>query len=374
MHLLPHFPIFIINRYRIPMKTLIPCILLIIMYPFQSPAQLQSITAQKLTINFDKTIHLIFPANIDYFDIGSGNVLATIADNVPFVLKIKANVENFQEETNISAITTDGKFYSFSISYDTIIEHETVLVNRDSILQQHFIPVCTNKSIHLIFPQDVIYSDIGNEQAITLQKTDANNIIKFIASEDSIPQTNLSVITSDKKFYGFVLNYNKNPEIFNYVIGPQNPLALIDNNEKVLTENSKEVSSQERYLFHLGINKNKMEFYCSGIYIKRDILYFRFGIKNTSNINFNPDFIKSYIRDIKQIKNTTIQETELVPLLKYGFPKIIKSNGQASFVLAYNKFTIPDKKKFEIEILDKDGGRHLKFRIENKSIIEAKKL
>lgn len=356
------------------MKTFIPFILLVTMCPLQSAAQLQSIASRKLAINFDKTIHLIFPANIDYFDVGSGNVLATIAENAPFVLKIKANIEKFREETNISAITTDGKFYSFSISYDTAAVSETVFVKEDSVPQKHFIPVCSNKSIHLIFPRDVIYSDAGNEQAITLEKTDANNIIKFIANEDSIPQTNLSVITADKKFYSFILDFNRNPEIFNYVIGSREPMALINNNEKTLGENSQKAIRQERYLFHLGINKNKMEFHCSGIYIKQDILYFCFNIRNTSNINFNPDFIKSYIRDNKQLKNTTIQETEVIPLLKYGFPKTIKSNGEASFVLTYNKFTIPDKKKFEIEILDRDGGRHLKFRIENKNIIEAKKL
>lgn len=337
-------------------------------------AQIQSIASKKISINFDKTIHLVFKMDIDYFNVGTDDVLATIANNAPFTLKIKANTENFTKETNISVITTDGKFYSFAVGYNKTVEEATIFVDQDILPEIDSIPVSSSKSIHLLFPQDVIYSDVGNEQAISIENISASNVVRFKANYENIPQTNISVITSDRKFYSFILNYDPNPEIFNYALGEKGALATISNNEKNFSDIAKETLEKDRAIFNLGLSKNKMEFYCSNIFIKNDVLFFVCGIKNTSNINFNVDFVKCFIRDIKQLKNTTIQETEMIPLIKYNFKDAVSNKKGNDFVLAFNKFTIPDKKKFEIEIFDADGGRHLRFRIKNENIISAKKL
>jgi hypothetical protein len=42
------------------------------------------------------------------------------------------------------------------------------------------------------------------------------------------------------------------------------------------------------------------------------------------------------------------------------------------FVFALPKFTIPDNKFLEIQIMEKNGGRNLELKIHNKTIIKAK--
>lgn len=338
---------------------------------------IRGINSQKLKINFDKTIHLVFPFNIKYFDVGSDNVLASVAEDIPFVLKIKANNENFKEETNISVITSIGSFYSFAIKYSKDIDGPTtVYVGKDTTIHPVRIPICDSKNVHLLFPNRIKYADIGNDQTVSLEKTDASNVIRFKANEANIFETNLSIITEDHAFYSFCLEYSPNPETFNYIIGtsPASSAMLGINNEKILTGIAGEALQPGRKIYHIGLSKNKMEFYCKNIFIKEDILFFCLGIKNSSNIKFNIDFVKCFIRDIKRLKNTTVQETEMTPLIRHNFKEAISSKEENLFVLAFPKFTIPDKKKFEIEIFDRDGGRHLRFRIENNSIINAEKL
>jgi hypothetical protein len=43
-------------------------------------------------------------------------------------------------------------------------------------------------------------------------------------------------------------------------------------------------------------------------------------------------------------------------------------------IYALQKFTIPNAKALDIELFEKDGGRNLKVRIENKEIVKAKLL
>ena len=70
-----------------------------------------------LEVTFDKTTHVIFPANVRYVDLGSPNIIAGKADGSENVIRVKAAVRGFETETNFSVITDEGSFYSFNVKY-----------------------------------------------------------------------------------------------------------------------------------------------------------------------------------------------------------------------------------------------------------------
>ncbi|TDD97841.1 conjugative transposon protein TraN [Flavobacterium cellulosilyticum] len=72
-----------------------------------------------IEVTFDKTTHLLFPSGIRYVDLGSTNLVASKAEDAGNVLRVKASVRDFEEETNFSVITEDGSFYSFNVSYNS---------------------------------------------------------------------------------------------------------------------------------------------------------------------------------------------------------------------------------------------------------------
>jgi conjugative transposon TraN protein len=70
-----------------------------------------------LEVTYDKTVHLIFPSAISYIDLGSSSIIAGKAESAENVVRVKAAVKDFQEETNFSVITDEGSFYSFIVNY-----------------------------------------------------------------------------------------------------------------------------------------------------------------------------------------------------------------------------------------------------------------
>lgn len=70
-----------------------------------------------LEITYEKTVHILFPAPIKYVDLGNTNLVAGKADGAENVLRVKAAIRNFTEETNMSVITKDGDFFSFNVKY-----------------------------------------------------------------------------------------------------------------------------------------------------------------------------------------------------------------------------------------------------------------
>ena len=54
-----------------------------------------------LEVTYDKTTHIIFPAAVRYVDLGSPNLIAGKADGSENVIRVKATVKNFRDETNM---------------------------------------------------------------------------------------------------------------------------------------------------------------------------------------------------------------------------------------------------------------------------------
>ena len=70
-----------------------------------------------LEVTYGKTVHILFPAEVRYVDLGSPDLIAGKADGAENVIRVKSTVKGFQGETNMSVITEDGCFYTFNVRY-----------------------------------------------------------------------------------------------------------------------------------------------------------------------------------------------------------------------------------------------------------------
>lgn len=77
----------------------------------------QGLTPRSIEVGFTKTVHILFPAPVTYIDIGSMAIIAGKADGAENVVRVKAAVRDFAEETNLTVITEDGGFYTFDARY-----------------------------------------------------------------------------------------------------------------------------------------------------------------------------------------------------------------------------------------------------------------
>ncbi|WP_163399450.1 conjugative transposon protein TraN [Flavobacterium fluviatile] len=130
-----------------------------------------------MQVTYDKTSHLIFPSAIRYVDLGSEHLIAGKAEDAANVLRVKSSVKNFEEETNFSVITDDGRFYSFTVQYSS----NPPTLSYDLVTIQ--------KSMDKARASDVLFDELGKTPpslaALILQTIYKNNkrILKHIASQ-----------------------------------------------------------------------------------------------------------------------------------------------------------------------------------------------
>ncbi len=114
-----------------------------------------------LEVTYDKTVHLIFPSGISYIDLGSSNIIAGKAEGAENVVRVKAAVKDFSEETNFSVITNEGSFYSFIVNYSK--EPEKLNIEMKDFLHNDKL---TNRPENSM---EVQLSDLGDESPQAVQ-------------------------------------------------------------------------------------------------------------------------------------------------------------------------------------------------------------
>ena len=223
--------------------------------------------------------------------------------------------------------------------------------------------ITTDKTTSLVFPFSIKHVDRGTKDILVQQVKEADNILLVKASVKEFPETNLSVVTEDGNVYTFVVNYEEKPAIWVY--------NLPENKKTTMATYANGILDNQRTLWGVRDNSWNIDAAVIGTYIKDDIIYYQFRIKNNSPINYDIEVLRFYIRDKKKGKRTAVQENELKPLHTSGNISQVKSFNQNIIVVALGKFTIPDKKFMGIQIMEKNGGRHLMMKLNNKDILKA---
>lgn len=226
--------------------------------------------------------------------------------------------------------------------------------------------ISSNKTTSLVFPFPIKHVDRGSKDILVQQVPEAENILFVKAASPGIAETNLSVVTGDGGLYSFSICYDKQPSVWVYQL-PVNKKATLASSTTSLLDNPPALKGpRDRHW--------DVEAKLTGIYVKEDHFFFQFDFINDSPLDYTLDYLRFFIRDKKQSKRTAIQEIEYRPLFTAGNASLVKANDNNVVVVALEKFTIPDHKRFLVQIGEKGGGRQLQLTLSNRMILKARRL
>jgi len=353
-------------------------VLLLLFFLSGKAQKIEELSAVPLQIGYEKTLHLIFPAEVKYYSIGGDYVIGEKVASCPGIIRLKAAEENFPGETNLSVVTADTKFYSYSISYNANPAESYMRIGSE-VSVPHTLPVGKDKQLFLIFPSAVTYVDYGSTNVEVDKAEGVDNILAVKALQPYTEDTNISAVVESGKFYTFNLHYVPAPERFSFVIDKEDTQKVAILNEKERSSGQKEKIREaiaKRLPLDLGLkDKNAgVEFEVGNIFIDGDILLLRMTLTNRTQIGYTTDFMRFYIQDAKIRKKTAVQQLEQNILFTFDYPQEIPAHESRTFTVAMNKFTIPDKKRLIIEIQEKNGGRHFLYKLKNKSLLNAEEV
>ncbi len=248
-------------------------------------------------------------------------------------------------------------------------------------IEPYSIGVPFDRTVNLIFPYSIKSVDRGNSGILVQKAGGVENVLQLKAADADFVPTNLTVITGEGALYSFMLHYDQQQQQLNFKVAemmePLHQDILFGkglSNEGDIQDYARRIAVKKKSMPGLTQSRFDMELNLYGIYIFKDVLYFHFKLENSSLINYDIDQFRFYIRDKRKVKRTASQEIEIVPQYIDGNVSTVEGHSVNSIVVALDKFTIPDKKYFSIELQEKNGGRHISLKLGNKHLVKARGL
>lgn len=240
------------------------------------------------------------------------------------------------------------------------------------------IGITHSKTTNIIFPQAIISVDRGSRDILAQKAKGVENILQVKAARDSFPETNLTVVTADGKLNSFVVGYSRQPVQLNYALAtntPANSISLSPEHYNIVeVQKYAKAALLEKEGKIIQRSKAGISFSIAGFFVHDDVIYCTVNIKNATNIGYDIDQLRFFIRDQQKAKRTATQEIELIPVLVENNAAAIRPHSGQAIAFALPKFTIPDKKYLAIQLVEKHGGRHMELHIKNRVLVKAKAL
>ncbi|MRX46950.1 DUF4138 domain-containing protein [Pedobacter puniceum] len=194
-------------------------------------------------------------------------------------------------------------------------------------------------------------------------------LIKVKAVSTNFKPTVLEVSTVDGLVFSWRLEYSFGRA------GKKIKVSSIEASKKLLIQKdvnaAKVLKAKIKPLKSVSIDKVKST--VSKVLISGDSLFFKININNQSKIDYEIDFIRFYIKDLKATRRTVTQEQDIHPVQAMGLEnnKIV-SKKDKHLVFVNLKFPIQKGRALFIEIYEKNGSRHIYHKLYNRDLKKVK--
>jgi hypothetical protein len=234
--------------------------------------------------------------------------------------------------------------------------------------------ISRDKTTALFFKSAVkIISKSTSDFDIT-QKEDALITIKALDTDFSPTKINVQEINTSK-IYRIPVEYSYGRAGRRIEIGGETPMTV-----KVIKTSDYNYSTVVTQLA-TGKRKDVVDHEKTGgvkawvdkLSLAGNRVFFRLDIRNKSNLPYEIDFVRFYIRDLKTVARMATHEQEIVPLITTLHKKTaIAHKQEIAKVFGFHRFSLSEYQALNIELYEKNGNRHLYLQIKQKDLDDLK--
>jgi conjugative transposon TraN protein len=252
--------------------------------------------------------------------------------------------------------------FAYSVSAQT--------VHTKAVFTTKRIEVTYNKTTNLVFPAAITSVDRGSQDILVQKATGGDNVLRVKADVKNFTETNLSVITADGQLFSFVVNYAEHPSVLNITVEGDVPASAVNSSGQGNYTGA--IIKKRGNVHSVNDESSKVSLKLKGFYVKDDIIFCKLYMSNRSRINYDIDQFHFYIRDKKKSKRTASQEVIIAPVSIAGDTGTMQSEESRMLIVSMPKFTIPEGKLVVVEMMERNGGRHLYLRAKNRHLMKAR--
>lgn len=148
-------------------------------------------------------------------------------------------------------------------------------------------------------------------------------------------------------------------------------LICVNVNAQGVDSSQLEKIKEAKGFIRYGKKINNLTIGIEKLFVKDEVFWFGFSIRNRSALSYPVDLLRLFIRDMSKTNRSSVQELEIIPLY-LDTVHLVPAKSETKFLMAVSKFTIPDNKVCVLELFESNGGRNVFLDIHNRQLFLAK--
>lgn len=263
------------------------------------------------------------------------------------------------------------------------------------------------KIITVVFPSGILNATTGSKSIFIDYDKSGSASMLFIKTKAPFNETNLLVKTTDNYVYNINVGYEKDSKKVVNIFKVNKALGILVGDEVVEEKadialdvqpisDSKNVRDNDYTIGNTTINdsennkvdcsdcesilkknkkvkrifeeNNNIKLQLHNVVYRKGKLYVVVEIDNNSNVDFNINYIKTFIDSGKKSKHASAQYLEKNPILIYNAARTVEHHKSRKYVFAYDQFSIDMNKNMTFELNENNGERHIFLKVSNRII------
>ncbi|WP_282117173.1 DUF4138 domain-containing protein [Cellulophaga baltica] len=249
-----------------------------------------------------------------------------------------------------------------------------IICSNSMLAQQSLDTIYANdkKNVALFFPKPIRQGITGATHFVFTYNREKEQYFGLLQAKPGI-ESNLLAVTNNGKVYSYILKYAEELPRLNYFIlenesiGNEVPKVLPTIKEKKVTHLKKDKMDyfyractyvlNSKYKTLATIRKEGMQLQLQKMVYDGDEVYLAIEIKNTSEINFDVDYINIYVTNGNAKRKSSYQSLQQEVIYKHKMPKSVMKGLHQRFVYVLPKFVLGENERLEIELKELKGSR-----------------
>ncbi|MVM33902.1 conjugative transposon protein TraN [Spirosoma sp. HMF4905] len=261
-------------------------------------------------------------------------------------------------------------------------------MTNSTIRPSYALQVSTNKTTHIIFPYEIRYADLGSKDIAGEAVEKAGNVFRLKAiAQNPFMETNLTVVTADGRLFSFLVSYKEHPDAVTYdltkvlldrdvsksaKVSSGSQARLADN----LNRQGEMAMHSRRKIRHIGYKSQGVNLYLKNILYKDDVMYLVLGMENSSKLNYDIDYLRTYVMQQKQAgESSATQDVPVDPIKVFDASEnVIPRHDELTKVIAIERLTLERDRRLVVQMGEESGGRQLTIAIGPEELATARPL
>ncbi|MFA0960295.1 DUF4138 domain-containing protein [Roseivirga sp. BDSF3-8] len=229
-----------------------------------------------------------------------------------------------------------------------------------------------HKTTWLVFDAPIRAVDRGAPYVMAQREPENPAMLKVKAGQKGFPESNLTVLTK-KGLHAFIVRYSEAPADMLYQASEAS-LNQKPTKDDTLQAYNKAVRTKAPYLTR-GDRCLGAGLYLQGMYVEDSLMFLDLLMVNQSAFDYTIERLRFTEEDRKRSKRTALYEKHHTPVNIYYEQEGHTSAGEwQRIVVVLPAFTLPEKRRLQIRMAEKGGGRSLAITLPARLFKRAKPL